>query len=91
MVWKIKCDEMCQSCGIPLDNDVKMGTEADGSQSELYCSHCYQKGKFTQSNATAEQMQSYCVDVLTKQQQWPGLIARLYAKAIPDLERWQHS
>jgi len=38
----------CQSCGMPMSRDEKGGgTNADGSKSAMYCSHCYAGGKFT--------------------------------------------
>jgi hypothetical protein len=39
----------CQSCGMPLSKDDKGGaTEADGTRSTEYCSHCYVRGTFTE-------------------------------------------
>ncbi|WP_307428899.1 zinc ribbon domain-containing protein [Bacillus sp. V2I10] len=33
----------CQSCGMPLYRDEHGGgTEANGTKSSKYCSHCYQ-------------------------------------------------
>lgn len=39
---------LCQSCGMPLQEDSDKGTEADGSHSEEFCTYCYQHGAFTQ-------------------------------------------
>lgn len=37
----------CQSCGMPLSRDEQGGgSNADGSKSRVYCSHCYQGGRF---------------------------------------------
>ena len=48
----------CQSCGMPLKRDEKGGgSNADGSRSTIYCSHCYENGDFLQPNITVEQMQ----------------------------------
>ena len=48
----------CQSCGMPLKRYEKSGgTNADGSKSEMYCSHCYENGKFTLPDYTVTQMQ----------------------------------
>ena len=44
----------CQSCGMPLSKDEKGGgSEADGSKSAEFCSHCYAAGKFTEPEITA--------------------------------------
>ena len=37
--------KFCQSCGMPLTDDV-LGTNADGSKNEEYCMYCYKDGKF---------------------------------------------
>jgi len=37
----------CQSCGLPLDEETDYGSEADGTQSEEYCTWCYLDGSFT--------------------------------------------
>ena len=42
--------KICQSCGMPLDNDPdKGGTNSDGSKSDKYCSYCFRNGIFTQN------------------------------------------
>ena len=79
---------MCQSCGMPIGKDEVKGTEADGSLSQKYCKMCYQNGKFTQPNATAEDMQKIGYQALRKKH-WPGFIAKIALKNIPKLERWQ--
>jgi hypothetical protein len=32
---------LCQSCGIPLDNQQLKGTEANGFKTDDYCKFCY--------------------------------------------------
>lgn len=80
---------MCQSCGMPLRSEEQKGTEADGSKSDKYCINCYKKGKFTWPDATAEQMQIYCLGILMKKH-WPGFLAKMATNGIPKLERWQN-
>lgn len=81
--------QMCQSCGMPLKNDAQKGTEAGGSKSEKYCINCYKNGEFTWQDATAEQMQTYCMGILTKEKHWPSFVARMATNGIPKLERWR--
>ena len=38
---------VCQSCGMPLDQEELHGTEADGSKSASFCTYCYQHGAYT--------------------------------------------
>jgi len=80
--------QMCQSCGMPIGKDELKGSEADGSKSQKYCVHCYKEGKFTWPGATAAQMQTFCMGILTKKH-WPTFMARLATNGIPKLECWK--
>ncbi len=78
----------CQSCGMPLSRDEKGGgTEGDGSRSTEYCSHCYQRGSFTQPHLTADQMVENVKNRLQQMKLPPNVVASL-AKEIPTLRRW---
>ena len=48
----------CQSCGMPLSDDV-LGTNADGSKNDEYCMYCYREGMFLQ-DCTMEEMIEHC-------------------------------
>ena len=79
----------CQSCGMPLKRDEEHGgTEADGSRSRMYCSHCYRQGRFVLPDITLEQMQRRARDKLTELH-IPGFLAGFLTRGIPKLERWR--
>lgn len=79
----------CQSCGMPLKRDEQGGgTNADGSKSQMYCSHCFQAGQFVLADITAEQMQERVRQKL-KEFGFPGFLAGMFTKGIPKLERWR--
>jgi hypothetical protein len=79
----------CQSCGMPLNKDAKGGgTNVDGSKSNMYCSHCYENGKYTLPDITVTQMQER-VKGKIKEMGFPGFIAGFFTKGIPKLERWK--
>lgn len=79
----------CQSCGMPLKKDEKGGgTNEDGSKSKMYCSHCYENGKFSLPDITAQQMQDL-VRIKMKEMKFPGFVAGFFVKGIPKLERWK--
>lgn len=79
----------CQSCAMPLKKDPKGGaTNADGSMSIMYCSYCYEDGKFLQPDITASEMQQFVKEKL-KEMGFPGFIAGFFTKGIPKLERWK--
>jgi len=79
----------CQSCGMPMKRDAQGGgTNADGTRSGMYCSHCFREGRFTTPDMTAEQMQALVKGKL-KQLGFPGFLAGLLTRGIPRLERWR--
>lgn len=38
--------KICQCCGLPMESDDVLGTNADGSLNEDYCKYCYTNGDF---------------------------------------------
>jgi len=78
----------CQSCGMPLSKDEKGGgSEADGSKSAEFCSHCYAAGKFTEPEITANQMVEK-VKAKMQEMHVPEFLAMSFTKDIPSLKRW---
>lgn len=81
--------KICQSCSMPLNKDPKGGgTETDGSKCDKYCSLCYENGAFVHPDFSVQQMQDFCVERLQKQGM-PKVMAWLFTRGIPKLERWQ--
>lgn len=79
----------CQSCGMPLRRDEKSGgTNADGSKSTLYCSHCFRDGRFVLPDITVGQMQDGVRDKL-KEFGIPGFLSGFFTRKIPKLQRWK--
>jgi hypothetical protein len=73
---------------MPLLKDPQGGgTEANGSKSSMYCSHCYQQGKFTLPNMTVDQMIGL-VNGKMKEMHIPGFLAYFMTLNIPKLKRW---
>lgn len=73
---------------MPLSKDKQGGgTNADGSKSTLYCSHCYQNGAFTQPDCTVEQMVGRVSDKM-RSMRIPSFLIRYFVKDIPTLKRW---
>ena len=80
----------CQSCGMPMKKDVHGGgTNADGTKSKMYCSKCFENGKFKNPDMTVGQMQVLVKGKL-KEMGFPGFIAGWFTKGIPKLERWKN-
>lgn len=80
----------CQSCGMPLSRDEKGGgTEADGTKSTMYCSHCYENGRFTLPDLTVEQMKDRVKGKLAEFG-IPRFAAGFFTRNIPKLKRWNN-
>ena len=78
----------CQSCGMPMSRDSEGGgTNADGSKSTMYCSHCWAKGRFTMPDLTASQMQER-VKGKMKEMGFPAFLSWIFMRNVPKLARW---
>ena len=78
----------CQSCGMPMNQDeLGGGSNADGSKSTMYCSHCYAKGQFTLPDIGVEQMQDRVRDKM-REMGIPALLGWFFARKVPKLARW---
>ena len=74
---------------MPLKRDEKGGgTNADGSKSAMYCSHCYENGQFILPDITVEQMQSRVRQKIIEFGM-PGFLGGFFTRRIPKLARWQ--
>ncbi len=84
-------DEICQSCGMPLQRDEDFGTNADGSRSGEYCQYCYKDGAYTNPNLTLEQQIERLVGMSVSQMNIPEEQARTWAnEVLPNLKRWKN-
>ena len=74
---------------MPLKRDEQGGgTNADGSKSTAFCSHCFQRREFVLANITVEEMQAR-VRQKIKEMGFLGFLAGLFTRGIPKLERWR--
>lgn len=54
--WNGRLIPTCGSCGMPIAGPGDAGTEADGTPSDRYCTHCYRDGAFVEPDLTRERM-----------------------------------
>ena len=74
---------------MPLSKDpLGGGSNADGTLSSEYCSHCYRKGVFTQPDITIEEMMKL-VEGKLRSMHFPGFLARRFSREVPTLRRWR--
>ncbi|HMS22310.1 MAG TPA: zinc ribbon domain-containing protein [Candidatus Levybacteria bacterium] len=80
----------CQSCGQPL-SITNFGTNASGTYNEEYCSMCFQKGQFTDSDITLSQMMQISVNHMVNALHMNENEARsTVLEVIPKLKRWKN-
>ncbi len=81
----------CQSCGMPLKRDaLGGGTNADGSKSSVYCSHCFERGAFVLPDISVEQMQDRVRQKISGCG-IPVFLAGFFTHGVPRLERWKNT
>ncbi|MDR0508518.1 MAG: zinc ribbon domain-containing protein [Candidatus Methanoplasma sp.] len=85
---------MCQSCGMPLENNEMKGTNSDGSRSGDYCLYCFANGAFTKE-MTMEEMISLNIQYLDEWMESTGVkmteeeAAEQLRQFLPTLKRWR--
>jgi hypothetical protein len=82
-------DTNCQSCGMPIYRDGKGGgTEADGMLSKIYCSHCYENGKFTMPDISVNEMRTLVTEKIVAMK-IPRIMAYFLTRNTRKLKRWK--
>lgn len=82
--------KFCQSCGMPLSEDV-LGTNADGTKNEEYCVYCYKDGDFVGGDCTVEEMIEFCVEptLQSNPEMKEEEVRAMLQQFLPTLKRWQ--
>lgn len=80
---------VCQSCGMPMDKEELLGTHADGSKNNEYCTYCYQNGAFGNPDETLEQMIETCIPFLKEEGMDEETARKHLGEVLPKLKRWQ--
>lgn len=79
----------CQSCGISLGEGY-FGTNEDGSQNDLYCTFCFQKGTFIEPDLALDDMITKSVEHMTRELSLtPEKARELAEETLPKLSRWR--
>jgi len=80
---------ICQSCGMPL-NDENKGTKFDQSLQNEYCIFCYANGDFVDPSLTFEKQTEKLIEMAVSQMNMEQEEAREQANMIlPKLKRWK--
>ena len=80
----------CQCCSMPMPEEKARGTEADGSPSSDFCSHCYKFGDFVVENTSMDEfieamapLEAKALGITTEE------AVSLMATMLPHLKRWK--
>ncbi|MBI2411244.1 MAG: zinc ribbon domain-containing protein [Candidatus Kerfeldbacteria bacterium] len=84
-----KYKDICQSCAMPMEKFADYGTNQDESQNYEFCTHCYQKGAFTQPNISMEQMINGCIGIMVQYGMSEEEAKAQIEPVIPTLKRWK--
>ena len=79
---------LCQSCGIPLDNQQLKGTEANGLKTDEYCKFCYDAGSFVKPSMTFGDMKE-TVETQMKKLKLSEKLIQDAVNILPTLNRWK--
>ena len=87
--------KFCQSCGMPLTEDI-LGTNADGTKNQDYCIYCYKDGRFLQ-DCTMDEMIEHCAQFVGEvnkglpqpitKEEYIGMMKSYF----PQLKRWRQT
>jgi hypothetical protein len=87
-------ESICQSCGMPLDDDKLRGTEADGSLNPEYCIYCYKDGKFVDDVSLPEYIEAskkHAAEYAEMAGVTEAQMIEHIEKVLPTLKRWKNA
>lgn len=81
--------KICQSCGMPLEEEKDFGKNEDGSRNEEYCCYCFSNGIFNKDE-TMEEMIESCIQFMIGDNCPDVETARAkMMEYMPNLKRWK--
>lgn len=79
---------ICQSCGMPMEQENQFGTNKENKLVQEYCIHCYKDGTFTNPDITLEEMIDICVPFLVQNGMEESAARTMMQQFLPNLKRW---
>lgn len=80
--------QICQSCGMPINDKNQLGTNSDGSINQDYCKYCFKDGEFIDKVS----MEKY-IDMCAQYGAQSGMTneqMKAHCEALfPTLKRWK--
>lgn len=81
--------KICQSCGMPMEEESLFGTESSEKKNTDYCIYCYENGSFTSPNATLESMIETCIPFMKEDGMDESQARAILNEQLPKLKRWR--
>jgi hypothetical protein len=82
-------NKVCQSCGMPLNDDKYLSSNADGSVNTTYCFYCYKDGEFIDGCTTLEEKMEDCIAIAVQSGMAKERAEDMAKSILPSLERWK--
>ena len=80
--------KICQSCGMPIENDNQLGSNLDGSLNQDYCKYCFKEGKFI-DDVSMEKYIDMCSQFGAQAGMTNDEMRAFCEKLFPTLKRWK--
>ena len=82
-------NKICQSCGMPISEEIELGTNIDGSKNNDYCKYCYQEGKFI-DDVSMEEYIEMCSQYGSQAGMTNEEMKDYCTQLFPTLKRWKN-
>lgn len=82
-------EKICQSCGMPMNDESVLGTNEDGSINQDYCKYCYTDGKFI-DDVSMEEYINMCSQFGAQAGMTNEQMHSFCEKLFPTLKRWKN-
>lgn len=81
--------KICQSCGMPMQEESLFGKNADGTKNEAYCCYCLKNG--VMDECTLEEMVNFCapIEVESGRSKTLDEAKSNLTKYLSTLDRWK--
>ena len=80
--------KICQSCGMPMNDESVYGTNRDGTKDPDYCIYCYKDGEFLQK-VTMEEYIEMMIPFSAQANMTPDEMRHHCETIFPTLKRWK--
>ena len=81
-------EKICQSCGMPIENNTQLGTNKDESLNQDFCKYCFENGKFI-DDVSMEEYINMCAQFGSQAEMTNEQMKNYCKKLFHTLKRWR--